>query len=120
MYCGVPQGSVLGPLLWNLAYDRVLRIALPLGCGVICYADDTLVAAGKIDWRTAQACVNLGVARVVRAIRATDLMMSPQKTEAIFLHNGSRGAPPQAHIWVEDSHPGGGPNEVLGLTLDGT
>ncbi|CAK1595574.1 unnamed protein product [Parnassius mnemosyne] len=26
----VPQGSVLGPLLWNLAYDAVLRVAFPL------------------------------------------------------------------------------------------
>lgn len=23
--CGVPQGSVLGPILWNTAYDRVLE-----------------------------------------------------------------------------------------------
>ncbi|KAH8415749.1 hypothetical protein KR222_006680, partial [Zaprionus bogoriensis] len=27
--CGGPQGSVLGPLLWNAMYDGVLRLALP-------------------------------------------------------------------------------------------
>lgn len=47
MSCGVPQGSVLGPLMWNLAYDVVLRTALPSGCQAVCYADDTLVLAGR-------------------------------------------------------------------------
>lgn len=29
MSCGIPQGSVLGSLMWKLAYDVVLRTALP-------------------------------------------------------------------------------------------
>lgn len=43
MTSGVPQGSILDPLLWNITYDRVLETSLELGCSILCYADDTLI-----------------------------------------------------------------------------
>ena len=43
MYCEVPQGSVLGPLLWNIVYDAVLRSPMLPDSALACYADDTLV-----------------------------------------------------------------------------
>ncbi|XP_011884010.1 PREDICTED: uncharacterized protein LOC105571145, partial [Vollenhovia emeryi] len=93
---GVPQGSVLGPLLWDVAYDGVLRAALPAGCTCVCYADDTLVLAGGEDWGEAIARGNLAVACAVRAIRALGLRVAAKKTEAVFFHDGSARPPPEA------------------------
>lgn len=43
--CGISQGSVVGPLLWNLTYDQVLRAPLLVDARTICFAYDTLVIA---------------------------------------------------------------------------
>lgn len=37
---GVPQGSVLGLLLWLLFYDGLLRLRVPVGFRLVAYADD--------------------------------------------------------------------------------
>jgi len=53
---GIPQRSVLGPLLWNIAYEYVLRIEYQRrpGCGVVGYADDTLVLCSARSVEVAQ------------------------------------------------------------------
>ena len=42
---GVPQGSVLGPLLWNIMYDGVLRLQLPNGTTIVGFADDIAIVS---------------------------------------------------------------------------
>lgn len=81
--CGVPQGSVLGPLLWNLAYDWVLRGTLLEGVHITCYADDTLVLAKGGSHREAALLATAGVSQVVSRIRRLGLSVALQKTEAV-------------------------------------
>ncbi|CAG9557742.1 unnamed protein product [Danaus chrysippus] len=118
--CGVPQGSVLGPLLWNLGYDFVLRGALPTGLSVVCYADDTLVVARGDDLSEAKARAEAGAALIVRRIEMLGLRVGLGKTEALLFHGPRARLPTGASINIC-----GVPVELsprmkyLGLTLDG-
>ncbi|CAK1599169.1 unnamed protein product [Parnassius mnemosyne] len=80
---GVPQGSVMGPLLWNLACDVVLRVDLPAGVDIVCYADDTLVIASGITFERAKELAELGAEVVVAKIHELGLEIAPHKTEAL-------------------------------------
>lgn len=93
MSCGVPQGSVLGPLLWNIGYDWVLRGVMVRGVSLTCYADDTLVLARGRNHREAAYLATAGVAHVVHRIRASGLEVALHKSEALVFH-GPRNAPP--------------------------
>ena len=43
MSAGVPQGSIPGRTLWNVAYDGVLRVAMPEGVETMAYAGDLAI-----------------------------------------------------------------------------
>lgn len=83
--CGVPQGSVLGPLLWNLYYDRILRITLPRNTTAIAYADDlALVTTGR-DKEAIELEMDLAMLRVNNWMKVNNLQLAPQKTEIVML-----------------------------------
>src|SRR5450830_1037148 len=41
---GVPQGSILGPTLWNGMYNGVLTLKLPKGVVIVGFADDIVLS----------------------------------------------------------------------------
>lgn len=90
MLAGVPQGSVLGPTLWNIGYDSVLQEGYEFGCQIICYADDTLVLATADTIQLAAARVNLQTAMVVNRIQRLRLTVAADKTETIVFYGRNK------------------------------
>lgn len=83
VWAGVPQGSVLGPILWNIAYDEVLAMGTDEGCSIICYADDTLILAEGGETNRAMARANIQVGIVLNRIRRLGLQVAPEKTDMV-------------------------------------
>jgi len=83
MQAGVPQGSVLGPILWNITYDEVLAGSCVKECRVIGYADDTLVLAEAEQVNVAVARANVQTGLVLNRIGRLGLTIAAQKTEVV-------------------------------------
>ncbi|XP_041984091.1 uncharacterized protein LOC121736777 [Aricia agestis] len=117
--CGVPQGSSLGPTLWDIGFDYVLRGADLPGAEKVAYADDTAVVCRGKTVREAVILATAAVAQTVRRIESLGLKVALHKSEALIFH-GPRNAPPPGLAIVV----GGTRIEVassmtyLGLVLD--
>jgi len=98
---GVPQGSVLGPLLWNLTFDKVLQANMEKGCRLIAYADDTLILAIGSSYKIAKERAMFQIARTVNEIKNLQLEIATQKTE-IVVFIPSRKAPPKLEIVINN------------------
>ena len=82
---GAAQGSVLGPELWNIAYDGVLRMDMPVDTSLVGYADDVAAIIASRDLEGAQMKLNQVMRRVSQWMVDHGLSLAVQKTEIVVL-----------------------------------
>lgn len=82
---GVPQGSVLGPLLWNVMYDEVLRLPLERDTTTIAFADDlAIIVCGKLI-EDVTYTANKAIFSIRQWLSSVGLQLADHKTEAVLI-----------------------------------
>ncbi len=98
MTYGVPQGSMLGPLQWNIAFDDILKEEVPSGVNIICDADDTLVVTAENDIPTPERKVNTTLEAMTRWIELAGLNLATTNTEVVLFTRHCQFSPPSFRL----------------------
>lgn len=84
LFAGVPQGSVLGPTLWNFLYDGLLRLPMPEGVELVAYADDIAVVAQAAVIFKVGELLEEAAEIVVNWLAAIGIELTVEKTELVI------------------------------------
>lgn len=88
---GCPQGSVLGPVMWNLVHDYVIRQMAPRIFDIVCYADDTLLIIGGNSAAECELKASLALTDFETELRHNGLALNKTKSEFLqFIPRGAR------------------------------
>lgn len=103
MFC--PGVLVLGPTLWNIFYDGLLKLSFTDGAALVCFADDVVLVVFSHSTEGIEAVANTSFESTENWISENRLALAHSKTEAVILTR-KMGVPTTVHpLWrAEDRH----------------
>jgi hypothetical protein len=92
---GVPQGSILGPTLFNIYINGLLQLDMP-NSDTICYADDTVVLFSGNTWEEAYSMAGIGLEKIISWLDSNLLTLNVEKTYYVPFSKTVASAPPMS------------------------
>jgi len=98
---GCLQGSVLGPLLWIIAFNYLIETLKDSGVAAYCYAADTVIILGGSSPESIASNLTVVLTTVSKILLKSGLKLNDSKTEIVVFPGGERKVKEKVNMTVQ-------------------